>query len=139
MSNYTPMGFSGDDYDDEEPLQSLTAAQLAARDAARDAAWPEFAYEDLGNLSAVDPPYQRALQCDPCRVRWIGCQDAAECPRCDSDRLAEQWSSLFAADQIDRADVAAVLTDLRDALAKDKMYGAVGRVQAAMHQLGVQY
>lgn len=36
-------------------------------------------------------------------------------------------------------DVAAVLCDLRDTLTADKMHGAVGRVQAAMHQLGVQY
>jgi len=81
MSNYTPMGFSGDDYD-EEDCTPLTAEQIAARDAA----WPQFA-----------------------------------------------------GDQIPRADVTAVLTDLRDALAADKAYGAVGRLQSAMHQLGVQY
>jgi len=39
MSNYTPMGFSGDDREDDEPLQKLTAAQIAARDAE----WPMFA------------------------------------------------------------------------------------------------
>lgn len=40
---------------------------------------------------------------------------------------------------LSRADVATVMTDLRDALAADKAYGAVGRVQSAMHQLGIEY
>lgn len=54
----------------------------------------------------------------------------------DSDEHANANAST---DHVDRADVAAVLTELRDALAADKMHGAVGRVQSAMHQLGVEY
>ncbi len=44
-------------------------------------------YENLGDLSAVDPPYQRAMRCDACRVRWQGCADAFECPRCGAGEL----------------------------------------------------
>lgn len=41
-NNYTPPGFTGDDYEDDEALQTLTPAQIAARDAE----WPEFAGAD---------------------------------------------------------------------------------------------
>jgi hypothetical protein len=40
------------------------------------------AYENLGFLSAAPPERSISLSCDKCRVRWTGCQDAAECPRC---------------------------------------------------------
>ena len=39
-------------------------------------------YKDLGNISAVEPVYAIALQCDVCRVKWIGCWDQAACPQC---------------------------------------------------------
>jgi len=41
-------------------------------------------YEYLGNLSAVDPPYQIFLQCHFCRVEWTGCWDQSCCPWCGS-------------------------------------------------------
>lgn len=38
-------------------------------------------YTDLGNLSAVEPWAQVWLWCDKCEAQWIGCMDAAECPK----------------------------------------------------------
>lgn len=43
------------------------------------------AYEDLGNLAAE---HTRAipLQCDACRVTWMGCAAAHHCPRCGDSK-----------------------------------------------------
>jgi rubrerythrin len=38
----------------------------------------------LGNLSSAPPERSVLLACHACGVRWVGCQDAAECPRCGS-------------------------------------------------------
>jgi hypothetical protein len=46
-------------------------------------------YENLGFLSAAPPERSISLWCDKCRVKWVGCQDAAECPKC-SDTTAWQ-------------------------------------------------
>jgi hypothetical protein len=43
--------------------------------------------KDLGNLSAVDPVYQRRMWCIPCQVTWQGCWDAFECPMCGEGEL----------------------------------------------------
>lgn len=51
--------------------------------------------KDLGNLSAVDPPYGRRMWCDACEVTWIGCWDSYLCPQCDEGDLPwwkeEKW------------------------------------------------
>ena len=124
MSNYLVTGTNPDDYDDD--YVPLTAAQIAARDAA----WPEFAELETEGAShtANGHHFEDQGDCLKCGKDWfvalsVKCGDGPE----------------LAADQIARADVAAVLTELRDVLAADKMHGAVGRVQAAMHQLGVEY
>lgn len=59
-SNYTPPGFSGDDYeDDDAPVLAIAQPDVIV------SGWPECEmveakqiaeYADLGNLSAVDPP-----------------------------------------------------------------------------------
>ena len=51
-------------------------------------------YKYLGDLSAVEPWARIALCCDKCKVEWLGCMDAAECPKCgdtsDWDRQMRQ-------------------------------------------------
>jgi hypothetical protein len=44
-------------------------------------------WKDYGNLSAVDPPYQRAMQCDDCKTKWMGCWDNFTCPECGEGEL----------------------------------------------------
>lgn len=50
-------------------------------------------YEHLGNLSAVEPHASVTLRCHRCRVEWIGCFDAAACPRCGNH---DDWDKLMA-------------------------------------------
>lgn len=40
------------------------------------------AWTDLGDISAVPPDRSVAMSCEKCRVRWRGCADVFECPRC---------------------------------------------------------
>lgn len=40
---------------------------------------------------------------------------------------------------LSREDVTTVLSQLRDELVKEQDYDAVGRLQSAMHQLGITY
>jgi len=47
-------------------------------------------YEHLGCLSAAPMERSVFLWCDVCRVKWIGCQDAAECPKCGSTKAYEE-------------------------------------------------
>jgi len=44
-------------------------------------------YEYLGNLSAVDPVYSRDMICYECKVRWTGCWDNFQCPKCGEGEL----------------------------------------------------
>lgn len=44
-------------------------------------------YKDYGNLSAVDPPYQRSMSCEACKTRWVGCWDNFQCPECFEGEL----------------------------------------------------
>lgn len=52
-------------------------------------------YENLGNLSAIGGSYSVQLWCDKCKVQWIGCAAAAECPRCGGhevwDGVVKDW------------------------------------------------
>ena len=44
-------------------------------------------YEDLGNISAVDPAYSRDLVCHRCEVHWVGCYDQSDCQFCGRNCL----------------------------------------------------
>lgn len=44
-------------------------------------------YKYLGDLSSVDPVYQRTMYCHSCLVYWNGCWDAFECPLCREGEL----------------------------------------------------
>jgi hypothetical protein len=44
-------------------------------------------YKYLGNFSAVDPAYSRDMTCYDCEVRWTGCWDNFQCPKCDRGDL----------------------------------------------------
>jgi hypothetical protein len=44
-------------------------------------------YEYLGDFSATPPWFSRAMQCDDCRVKWTGCWDNFQCPRCGKGEL----------------------------------------------------
>lgn len=46
-------------------------------------------YKFVGNFSAVDPAYSRDMRCDKCKVRWIGCWDNFQCPKCGEGELPE--------------------------------------------------
>lgn len=41
----------------------------------------------LGNFSAVDPVYSRAMYCAKCNVSWTGCWDNFQCPQCGEGEL----------------------------------------------------
>lgn len=47
-------------------------------------------YDHLGFLSSASPERSIALWCNKCRVSWVGCQEAAECPRCGDTSAYEQ-------------------------------------------------
>jgi hypothetical protein len=47
----------------------------------------EFEFEYLGNFSAVDPAYYRAMSCYKCHVSWTGCWDNFQCPKCGEGEL----------------------------------------------------
>ena len=49
-------------------------------------------YEDFGDLSSVDPQYRRLMSCDKCMVRWYGCLDAFQCPKCGEGELPCSYS-----------------------------------------------
>ncbi len=49
-------------------------------------------YTHLGNLSAVEPWAQVTLYCDVCQVKWLGCMDAAACPKCGDHK---DWDELM--------------------------------------------
>jgi hypothetical protein len=42
----------------------------------------EDGYTYLGNFSSAPAWASISLECHPCRVYWIGCAAAAECPKC---------------------------------------------------------
>ena len=44
-------------------------------------------YTYVGNFSAVDPAYSRAMACDECEVSWTGCWDNFQCPKCGEGEL----------------------------------------------------
>jgi len=48
---------------------------------------PEIAFEYLGNFSAVDPAYSRGMVCFDCKVKWTGCWDNFQCPKCGEGEL----------------------------------------------------
>jgi len=41
----------------------------------------------LGDLSAVDPPYRRYMECYACQLSWDGCWDNFQCPKCGEGEL----------------------------------------------------
>jgi hypothetical protein len=47
----------------------------------------EDGFKHYGDLSAVDPPYRRSMECDACRTRWMGCWDNFQCPECGKGEL----------------------------------------------------
>lgn len=47
----------------------------------------EIEYKYLGDLSAVDPPYVRHMECHDCKVSWGGCWDNFQCPKCGEGEL----------------------------------------------------
>ncbi len=47
----------------------------------------ELEFEYLGNFSVVDPVYSVSMSCDKCRVRWIGCWDNFQYPKCGEGEL----------------------------------------------------
>jgi hypothetical protein len=53
-------------------------------------------YRDLGDLSAVEPPYRIRMQCDRCRIVWYGCWDQFQCPECGEGELPTQELGLQA-------------------------------------------
>lgn len=71
-------------------------------------------YRDLGDRSACVNDRRIGLWCDACRVRWIGCQDAHECPQCGDISAYEH--------HIEFAQACSRLVLLDDAIA-----GKVGR------------
>ena len=50
-------------------------------------------YENLGNLSAVGPAYSRQMDCDVCKVYWVGCWDNFQCPKCGEGELPDYKNS----------------------------------------------
>jgi len=50
---------------------------------------PIDGYKEYGDLSAVDPPYARRMQCDTCRTKWLGCWDNFTCPECGEGELPQ--------------------------------------------------
>lgn len=68
------------------------------RNAAGDAMSPMTDYyENLGDLNAAPPERSIFLYCDKCRVKWTGCQDQSECPRCGN---TEAWRDHLAVDAL---------------------------------------
>ena len=102
---------------------------------------PARIYDDLRQRghSADEIEQMTAEQAFAEYCQWHGLADWGDHLVQVLDALRSEEAEEKAADQIARADVAAVLTELRNVLAADKLPGAVGRVQAAMHQLGVEY
>ena len=104
---------------------------------------PARIYDDLRQRghSADEIEQMTAEQAFAEYCQWHGLADWGDhlVQVLDALRSAAEEAEEKAADQLARADVAAVLCDLRDTLAADKAYGAVGRLQSAMHQLGVEY
>ena len=49
-------------------------------------------YRNLGNLSATPDWASVGLDCNICKVRWIGCWDNAACPECGNH---EAWDKLM--------------------------------------------
>lgn len=50
-------------------------------------------WRSYGNVSASDAQYGVGLRCVLCRVRWLGCVAAADCPECgaEQDYHQEAW------------------------------------------------
>lgn len=44
-------------------------------------------YKYLGDFSAVPPEHSRAMMCHKCEVRWTGCYDNFQCPKCGGGEL----------------------------------------------------
>lgn len=44
-------------------------------------------YEYLGNFSATEPWHTQEMRCDNCKVRWGGCWDNFQCPKCGEGEL----------------------------------------------------
>lgn len=44
-------------------------------------------YKYLGNFSATPPWHSVDMSCDNCRVRWTGCWDNFQCPKCGEGEL----------------------------------------------------
>lgn len=44
-------------------------------------------FEHLGNFSATPPWFSVEMRCEPCKVRWTGCWDNFQCPRCGEGEL----------------------------------------------------
>lgn len=47
----------------------------------------ETEYTYLGDLSATPPWHSKSMSCDDCRVRWVGCWDNFQCPKCGQGEL----------------------------------------------------
>jgi hypothetical protein len=46
----------------------------------------KFGYIYLGNFSSAPDWASIGLQCDTCKVYWVGCAAAAECPNCGEQK-----------------------------------------------------
>lgn len=47
----------------------------------------EASYEYLGDFSATPPWHSRSMNCNACKVRWTGCWDNFQCPKCGKGEL----------------------------------------------------
>lgn len=47
----------------------------------------ESEYKYLGDFSATPPWHSRSMSCDKCKVRWTGCWDNFQCPKCGDGEL----------------------------------------------------
>ena len=47
----------------------------------------ESDYKYLGDFSATPSWHSRDMSCDKCKVRWTGCWDNFQCPKCGEGEL----------------------------------------------------
>lgn len=67
------------------PLTITTVRMLRREHARHESECAECAgrsWVDVGDISAVPPPYAVGMSCGFCHVRWRGCADVFECPMC---------------------------------------------------------
>jgi hypothetical protein len=109
-----------DSVDDGEPPKQAGAHGRDGTDLESDAS----GYRDYGYLAAVDPPYARGMQCDACKVKWIGCWDNFQCPECGEGELPKP-----SGEGAERASK--VSADPREGNPEGRLGGSVGGLSAS--------